>query len=315
MPANSIVVSDLTKIYREKSAKPVHALAGLSLDVKKGELMGLLGPNGAGKSTLVKILSTLTEPTSGSARVNGFDVVKNALETRRSIAVVLQTSSAELFLSVWDNFLSYGLFQGLTMAQAKGKAAEAVETFELSEYVKTKCQDLSGGYKRRVQSAKAFLADTPILFLDEATTGLDAVIKRRVVDLIRKQARAGRTILLTTQILSEAEELCDRVAIIDRGRLKALGDIPALKKMARDVYDVIVSFDEITPDLRQFFCREEISRCEEHGATIELSVRSDEMKVLELLGEVGRRWPIVHFEVRGASLEDVFVEILSKEEG
>lgn len=312
MSVNAIEVSNVTKIYGERSSKPVRALDGLSLQVVKGELMGLLGPNGAGKSTLIKILSTLTEPTSGTARVNGFDVVADQLATRRSIAVVLQTSSADLFLSVWDNFVSYGLFQGLSLAEARRKAAEAVETFDLAEYVKTKCQDLSGGYKRRVQTAKAFLADTPILFLDEATTGMDAVIKRRIIGLIRSQTRAGRTILLTTQVLSEAEELCDRVAIIDHGRLKALGDIPALKRMAREVYDVTLTFDQIPAELLEFLRRAEVIRLEQHGSTIEICVRADEAKVLEVLSEVARRWPIVHFEVAGASLEDVFVGILSR---
>jgi ABC-2 type transport system ATP-binding protein len=173
---------------------------------------------------------------------------------------------------------------------------------------------LSGGFKRRVQTAKAFLADTPILFLDEASTGLDAVIRRRVVDLIRGQTRAGRTILLTTQVLSEAEELCDRVAIIDHGRMKALGDIPALKRMARDVYDVTLTFDEIPPELLAFFARGEVTRCERVGGAVELSVAGDNTKVLELIGETARRWPIIHFEVTGASLEDVFVDILSRKE-
>jgi ABC-2 type transport system ATP-binding protein len=314
MSANAIEVSNVTKVYGERSSKPVRALDGLSLHVAKGELMGLLGPNGAGKSTLVKILSTLTEPTSGSALVNGFDVVRNQLETRRSIAVVLQTSSADLFLSVWDNFVSYGLFQGLSLAEARRKAAQAVDTFDLSEYVKTKCQDLSGGYKRRVQTAKAFLADTPILFLDEATTGMDAVIKRHVVDLIRSQARAGRTILLTTQVLTEAEELCDRVAIIDHGRLKALGDIPELKRMAREAYDVTVTFDRIPAELLEFLRRDEVIRLDQRGSTLELCVRAGEAQVLELLTNVARRWPITHFEVAGASLEDAFVGILSRKE-
>ena len=314
MPNYVVEIQDLTKVYRERSSKPVRALDGLSLRVEKGELLGLLGPNGAGKSTLINILSTLTEPTSGSARVNGFDVVNDPLAVRRSIAVVLQTSSAEAFLSVWENFVSYGLFQGLSLADARSRAAQAVDVFELGEFTKVKCQDLSGGNKRRVQSAKAFLAETPILFLDEATTGMDAVIKRRVVDLIREQARNGRTILLTTQVLSEAEELCERVAIIDRGKLKALGDVHELKRLARDVYDVTLSFANVPAALLEFLRRDEIIRCERQGETLQLSVRAGEAKVLELLAEIARRWPVVHFEVTGASLEDVFVGILSKKE-
>ena len=312
MSPHAIEVKDLTKIYRPRSSKPVYALNSLSLQIKKGELLGLLGPNGAGKSTLINILSTLTEPTSGSALVNGFDVVSDPLQVRRSIAVVLQTSSAEAFLSVLDNFVSYGLFQGLGFKMARRKAAEAVELFELAEYAGVKCADLSGGNKRRVQAAKAFLADTPILFLDEATTGMDAVIKLRVVDLIRRQTQRGRTILLTTQVLSEAEELCDRVAIIDHGQLKALGDVPALKRMARDVYDVTLTFDDVPPELLAFLRQEEVIQCERHGQTLQLRVRAAESRVLELLGEIARRWAIVHFEVTGASLEDVFVGILSQ---
>jgi ABC-2 type transport system ATP-binding protein len=314
MPNYVVEIHDLTKVYRERSSKPVRALDGLSLRVEQGELLGLLGPNGAGKSTLINILSTLTEPTSGSARVNGFDVVKEPLAVRRSIAVVLQTSSAEAFLSVWENFVSYGLFQGLSLADARRRAARAVDVFELGEFTKVKCQDLSGGNKRRVQSAKAFLAETPILFLDEATTGMDAVIKRRVVDLIREQARNGRTILLTTQVLSEAEELCERVAIIDRGKLKALGDVHELKRLARDVYDVTLSFSNVPAALLEFLRRDEIIRSEQQGDTVRLCVRAAEAKVLELLAEIARRWPVVHFEVTGASLEDVFVGILSKKE-
>jgi len=314
MPNYVVEIENLTKVYRERSSKPVRALDGLSLQVEQGELLGLLGPNGAGKSTLINILSTLTEPTSGSARVNGFDVVKDPLAVRRSIAVVLQTSSAEAFLSVWENFVSYGLFQGLSLADARRRAAQAVDVFELSEFTKVKCQDLSGGNKRRVQSAKAFLAETPILFLDEATTGMDAVIKRRVVDLIREQAKNGRTILLTTQVLSEAEELCERVAIIDHGKLKALGDVHELKRMARDVYDVTLSFENVPTALLEFLQRDEIMRCEQQGETLQLSVRAAEAKVLELLAEIARRWPVVHFEVTGASLEDVFVGILSQKE-
>jgi ABC-2 type transport system ATP-binding protein len=217
-----------------------------------------------------------------------------------------------MYLSVWDNLVSYGLFQGLSMAHSRRKAGEAIEMFGLSEYAKTKCQDLSGGYKRRVQSAKAFLAETPILVLDEATTGMDAVIKRRVIELIREQVRQGRTILLTTQILSEAEELCHRVAIIDHGRLKALGDIPALKRMARDAYDVTLTFDDIPADLTAFLSRDEVIRFERQGQSLQLCVRAPEAEVLEMLAEISRRWSVVHFEVSGASLEEVFVGILNQ---
>lgn len=311
MSVNAIEVSNVSKIYGERSSKPVRALDGLSLQVAKGELMGLLGPNGAGKSTLIKILSTLTEPTSGTAQVNGFDVVGDQLATRRSIAVVLQTSSADLFLSVWDNFVSYGLFQGLSFAEARRKAAEAVETFDLAEYVKTKCQDLSGGYKRRVQTAKAFLADTPILFLDEATTGMDAVIKRRVVDLIRSQTRAGRTILLTTQVLSEAEELCETIMILDRGRTMAQGTLAELRRRSAQMFRVSLSFGS-EPDgaLRERLERLTPLELNVDGRSVEMVVRGEESSLLAELAEISRALPIQQFQVRGPTLEEIFVNLV-----
>jgi ABC-2 type transport system ATP-binding protein len=247
--APAIDVRGLRKTYRPRSASPVVALDNLSLTVPQGELFGLLGPNGAGKSTLVKVLSTLTRPTSGEAIVNGFDVVRDPLSVRRSIAVVIQDTSTETFLTVWDNLISYGLFQGLTIAESRRRAGFVVENFGLEPYLKEKCQDLSGGNKRRVQVAKTFLIERPVLFLDEATTGMDPVVRRRVIDLIRAQTRAGRTILLTTQVLSEAEELCDRIAIIDHGTVQAVGDVHSLKAMVREAYEATVTFEDVSPEL------------------------------------------------------------------
>jgi ABC-2 type transport system ATP-binding protein len=312
MPNYVVEIQDLTKVYRERSSKPVRALDGLSLQVEQGELLGLLGPNGAGKSTLINILSTLTEPTSGSARVNGFDVVKDPLAVRRSIAVVLQTSSAEAFLSVWENFVSYGLFQGLSLADARRRAAQAVDVFELGEFTRVKCQDLSGGNKRRVQSAKAFLAETPILFLDEATTGMDAVIKRRVVELIREQAKNGRTILLTTQVLSEAEELCDEIVIVDHGKIAAQGDLASLKALSKGFYNVALSFGSVEEELLNTLRRAQPSRMDVKRNTISMTLRGSEAEVLARLALVAERWPIMSVEITGASLEDIFFELLGK---
>ena len=251
-PNIAIAIRSLRKVYRPRSASPVVALDDLSLEVKRGEILGLLGPNGAGKSTLIKILSTLARPTSGDALVNGTNVIEQPLRVRGSIAVVLQKAASDIYLSVWENLVSYGLFHGLGLRDSRQRTQETIEMFGLEDYVHEKCQDLSGGYQRRVQVAKTFMTSTPILFLDEATTGMDPVIRRRFLDLIRQQAREGRTIFLATQILSEAEELCDRIAIINEGQLKALGDLPSLKAMVREVYEATVTFEKVTPELLAF---------------------------------------------------------------
>ena len=310
----TVHVHDLRKVYRPQSASPVVALDGLSLEVERGEIFGLLGPNGAGKSTLIKILSTLAKPTSGAASVDGFNVLEQPLEVRRSIAVVLQKAASDIYLSVWENLVSYGLFHGLDILDSRRKAREIIQMFGLEQYVHEKCQDLSGGYQRRVQVAKTFLVSTPVLFLDEATTGMDPVIRRRVLEFIRQQANDGRTIFLATQVLSEAEELCDRVAIISEGRLKALGDLHSLKAMVREVYEATVTFEEVTPALIAFLRERDLLGLEQRGNTVFLRIQAPEVEVLQLLAEATSRWTALHVEVSGASLEDVFVRMVTEPE-
>ena len=306
----AIEIRNLRKVYRPRSASPVVALDDFSLEVNRGEILGLLGPNGAGKSTLIKILSTLAQPSAGQAYVEGANVVEQPLQVRQSIAVVLQRAATDVYLSVWENLVSYGLFRGLTLKESRKKTQETVEMFGLESQVHEKCQDLSGGYQRRVQVAKTFLASTPILFLDEATTGMDPVIRRRVLDLIRRQAREGRTVFLATQILSEAEERCDRIAIINEGRLRALGDLHSLKAMVREVYEATVTFEKITPELIDFLRSRNPLNLEQRANTIFLRIQASEKEVLRLLSEAISRWPAVHVELSGASLEDVFVSML-----
>jgi ABC-2 type transport system ATP-binding protein len=240
-------------------------------------------------------------------------VAARPLEVRRSIAVVLQATATEMFLSVRENLVSYGLFRGLSRAQALRRAGEIAELFGLTEHLEEKAQDLSGGYRRRLQVAKTFLVDTPLLFLDEASAGMDAVIKRQVVERIRERARRGTTVLLTTQILSEAEELCDRIAILSEGRIKVAGDLHSLKLLAREAYDLALTFQEVTPEVLAFFEGRAPGRIKQQGNTLVVGLAARESEVIELLAEASRRWTMLHFEVSGASLEDVFVEVLKKE--
>ncbi|MBI3895233.1 MAG: ABC transporter ATP-binding protein [Acidobacteria bacterium] len=308
----AIVVEQLRKIYRPGRRQEVKAVDGVSLEVRQGEIFGLLGPNGAGKTTLLKVLTTLTLPTAGRAAVMGHDVVKEALEVRQAIAVVLQEYAVELYLSVWDNLITFGKFHGLSLAESRRRAEKVLAQFHLEEYASQKAQDLSGGTRRRLQVSKMFLVETPVLFLDEPTIGMDPFVKRELLATIKEQARAGRTVFLTTQMLSEAEELCDRVLILDRGKVAAEGDLASLKLMSRGLYDVVASFESVGEELLSCLRRANPLRLEVKRNTVEMTLRCPEREVLTLLSAVAERWLILHFEVSGASLEDVFLEILGK---
>jgi ABC-type multidrug transport system ATPase subunit len=205
---------------------------GLSFRVSSGHIFGLLGPNGAGKTTTLRILTTLIRPTSGHARVAGCDVVRDPLGVRRRITVVVQENAAELFLNVRDNLMTFARFHGLWGMPMRARVNEVIEQFGLTAEASRKAMDLSGGYRRRLQVAKVFVVDTPIVFLDEFSTGMDPILKRSVMTMMRKEAARGRTIVLTTHILSEAEELCDDILIVKHGREIARGDVPTLKQLS-----------------------------------------------------------------------------------
>ena len=312
MSAPAIEVIDLRKTYARRGGEPVRAVDGLSFEVAPGSIFGLLGPNGAGKTTTLKILTTLVHPTTGIARVDGFDVVSDALRVRERIAVIIQESAAELFLTVRDNLTTFGRFHGLTGADMRNRADRVIALFGLESEANRKVMDLSGGFRRRVQVAKVFMVDTPIVFLDEFSTGMDPLLKRSVMSVLRESARAGRTIVLTTQILHEAEELCDDILIVNRGREMARGDLNTLKLLAGGVYEVSITFDTVPETLEADLARRRPLRMHVSGTTVEFAVRDSETRVLELVTELSRRAQVLRVEIGGASLEDVFVQLMGE---
>lgn len=310
MTEAAIEVTDLVKIYREHSASPVRALDGLSLQVPRGQIFGLLGRNGAGKTTLLRVLTTLVRPTAGRVSVLGRDVVADALGVRRSICVVLQENAVELFLSVRDNLETYARFHGISRHEIRRRADRSIDQFGLGEYRNQKVIDLSGGLKRRVQVAKVFMVDKPIVFLDEATTGMDPINKRTTIEAIREQTAKGRTIFLTTHILQEADELCDGVAIIDRGKLVAGGDIRSIKAMASGALDLTITFESLTPEMVARLRTLPLLKFSHKNTTVEMCIKGEEARVLELVAGFARDTRILHFEAVGATLEDAFLELL-----
>ena len=230
--ADALRVEKLRKTFHGRGGRNVTAVDGISFTVPEGQIFGLLGPNGAGKTTTLRILTTLIKASSGLAQVAGFDVDRDPLDVRRRIVVVLQESAAEIFLTVRDNLLTFGRFHGLRGVELRRRAERAMEQFGLTSDATRKAMDLSGGFRRRIQVAKALMVDTPVVFLDEFSTGMDPILKRSVMDLLRDEARRGRTIILTTQILGEAEALCDDILIINHGREVVRGDVGAIKAAA-----------------------------------------------------------------------------------
>jgi ABC-2 type transport system ATP-binding protein len=306
----AISVRDLVKVYHPRTGTPVRALDGLTLNVRRGEIFGLLGRNGAGKTTLLRILTTLTPPTSGSVSVLGLDLGREGLEIRKSLCVVLQENAVELYLSVADNLATYARFHSVSAPERLARAERVMDQFGLTEYRNQKVIDLSGGLKRRVQVAKVFMVDKPIVFLDEATTGMDPINKRATLNAVRDQARIGRTIFLTTHILEEAEELCDTIAIIDHGRVIASGGLPKIKSMIPGAFDVSITFESLPEETLQEIRLLPLLKCSTMRNTVEARVQGDDFSTLETLAGLARRSHVIHFEVRSATLEDVFVELL-----
>jgi ABC-2 type transport system ATP-binding protein len=217
------------------------ALRGVDLEVPKGTVFGLLGPNGAGKTTTVRILSTLTLPDAGHARVAGYDVVRDADQVRYRIGLAGQHASMDEKLSGRDNLRLFGRLYHLSPKAARRRADELLERFGLADagdrYVKT----YSGGMRRRIDLISSLITAPPVLFLDEPTTGLDPRSRGEIWDTIRELVADGTTVLLTTQYLDEADQLADRVAVVDRGLVIAAGTPDELKAEIGSRVDVVVS--------------------------------------------------------------------------
>jgi ABC-type multidrug transport system ATPase subunit len=210
----------------------VPAVRGIDLAVRYGEFFGLLGPNGAGKSTTIGMLTTLVVPTSGRAEVCGLDVVRRPVEVKRRIGVVSQHNTADVDLTVAENLEFRGRYFGLSGPAARRRAAELLAGFALAGRRTARPTELSGGQARRLMISRALMHRPDVLFLDEPTAGLDPQSRLNLWDLLRGLQADGQTIMLTTHYLEEAEEMCDRVAVIDHGTVLAGGTVPEVKDAA-----------------------------------------------------------------------------------
>lgn len=277
-----ISVSNAYKYYNQ-----VPVVNNLSLQIAQGEMFGLLGPNGAGKSTTIRMLTTLTSPSQGEVMVANYDVVKQAQQVKRHIGVVLQQTSVDADLSVWENMEYHGRLHHIPVAERQPRIEQCLDYVDLRDRSKDMVRTLSGGMKRRLQIARALLHEPDILFLDEPTVGLDPQTRRRLWEIIRDLKSQGMTILLTTHYMEEAEFLCDRVAIMDAGKLIETGTPQDL----RHKYGLALVITQNEQKLNyQFFPNIE-------QATSHLEAQTDKRGMM----------------VRDSNLEDIFVELTGRQ--
>jgi ABC-2 type transport system ATP-binding protein len=238
---NAIEVHDIVKTFGDFTA-----VKGITFDVKAGEIFGLLGPNGAGKSTLIRMMVTLLPPTSGTATINGFDVVKKADDVRRSIGVIPQAMTSDLELTAYENLLIFAKLYGVPRDTRTRLIAELLEVVELTQWADKPVKNLSGGMRRRVEIARGLVHEPRVFFLDEPTTGLDPVSRTAVWGMLQRiKSQRDLTVLVTTHYMDEADKLCDRIAIVDHGTLVALDSPQALKASIPGRAPETVTLDDV----------------------------------------------------------------------
>lgn len=248
-----IEIHGLCKYYGQ-----IRAVDGLDLTIQRGEIFGLLGPNGAGKTTTVRILTTLARPTAGEVYINGWKVSRQCAQVKREIGVVPQHINLDQELSAWENLELHARLYRIPARERRARIQELLAFVELEDRMHTPVEHFSGGMKRRLMIARALIHNPSVLFLDEPTVGLDPQVRRRLWDLIRRLNAQGITILLTTHYIEEAELLCHRVGIMNKGKLIALGTPAELKTKVGKVVVEVPNQNET--EYRVFENREEALR-------------------------------------------------------
>ena len=286
------------------------AVNGISFSVAQGEIFGLLGPNGAGKSTLIRMLTTLLPPTRGAARVNGFDVVAQADDVRRSIGVIPQALTSDLELSVEENLIIFAKLYGVSRTRRRQLIDELLQAVELTEWRDAPVKNLSGGMRRRVEIARGLVHEPRIFFLDEPTTGLDPVSRVAVWEMLRSiKAQRDLTVLLTTHYMDEADKLCDRVAIVDHGELKALDSPIHLKMSIPGKNTLEVSFADAPPGfIERLRALPQVEGLSGEGGVVRLQTANGPETTRAVLDAAAAAGVTVRsLSVQSTTLDDVFV--------
>jgi len=300
---------DIIKVKKlTKKFGSITAVDNISFEIIKGEIFGLLGPNGAGKTTTIRILTGVINPTSGSAEINNYDIQKNPIKAKESLGIVPETTNAYLDLSAYKNLTFIAELYGMTKEKRDKKALELLDLFELKEKKDLKVKAFSKGMKQRLILAMAMINDADILFLDEPTSGLDVKSARVIKNLIKKLNAEGKTILLTTHDIDDANKLCDKIAIMNYGKIVAVDSPEKLKSTIESVSSVEVAFEKpLSPDK---FKSKNVSKSEKVGDKIKFYTKDPGKVVFELV-DYSRNSDnkIVSLNTLKPDLEDVFIKL------
>ena len=308
-----IRIDHVTKIFYEKN-RSVTAVNDITFEVRRGEIFGLLGPNGAGKSTLIRVLTTLLRPTSGTACVDTYDIIRNPESIRSIIGVCPQNSTLDVELTAYDNLEFYGKLVNVDDHILDRRIWELLEMTELTDRAHMKVQTFSGGMRRKLEIVRAFIHHPLILFLDEPTIGLDPEARHEVWQQIAKLNEEKTTIILTTHYMDEAEKLCNRIAFVDKGRLIALDVLENLKQLIPAGDLIEIGFDTIDermlPVLRQNTLINSVG-IKDHKLIISAKNGS---KLLPEIVAVFEKFSTLmsSISIRSPSLEDVFIHLTGK---
>ncbi len=299
---------EIKSLYK-RYAGGVEALKGIDLVVKQGEFFGLLGPNGAGKTTTIGITTGLVRITEGSVKVMGYDVVSQFRQARRRTGLAAQELNFDWFFSIWDLMILQAGYYGVPARIARENAGRLLEEFGLSAKRDVKVRALSGGMKRRFQIARSLVHDPQLVILDEPTAGVDVELRHMLWDYLRRLNKEGRTIILTTHYIEEAELLCERVAIIDNGRIIAEGSPKQLMAgINRDGLSITVEgwSDKAAAGLDGYDYTFQDDR-------LRVKVIRPERRLAEIVTRIAATGAVVHdVTIDHASLEDVFIELTGR---
>ncbi|KAG2480497.1 MAG: ABC transporter related [Nitrosopumilales archaeon] len=302
-----IVAKSLYKTYGS-----VKAVDGIDLTVKSGQVFGFLGPNGAGKSTTIKLLTTLIPPSSGKLNILGIDAIKNPLEIRNKIGVVLQQPSYEPTLSVEKSLEKYGMMWNVNHKKRSDRVEELITAFDLQEFRKKRNEDLSLGQRRRVQVAREFMHDMELLFLDEPTVGLDPTARRKLLDFLKNKIKTGLTIFFTTHVLTEAEYICDEIAIMNRGKIIAVDTPQELKNRFGSEKTIKIHLSQVQEKIHNLL--KDVKDCKiDFNTGTNITIHSDEseivlLKILQILNENGIS--IEDLTAMPTNLEEIFLKVV-----
>jgi ABC-2 type transport system ATP-binding protein len=303
---------DLTKVF----PGDVRAVDRLTLSLNHGEIFGLLGPNGAGKTTTVGMLTTMVVPTGGRAWVGGVDVLAHPALAKQNIGVVPQQNTLDRSLSVWENLYFHGRFFGMNAREARAQADRRLKQFRLADWGQAPVLALSGGMAQRLMTARAILHEPTILFLDEPTAGLDPQSRLALWEILRELHAAGETILLTTHYMEEADALCDRVAIMDHGQIKALDTPAELKRSLGADTVVTVTADGDLDELQRLLAGEVpgVNEAHRRDGSVLLHVRGSDgilPRVITVAEHGG--FNVTDLSVAEPTLETVFITLTGKD--